>query len=103
MKDLVAVVAQVKKFLKLYSLRKYYSCLLKWRLKLQNSNINLNFLSEVMYFSKRSTSKKFSHYATEQIGFPLSRNYRDTGFRTTGKTDKGNRGKRFERYGGIIM
>lgn len=66
-------------------------------------NISLNFLSEVLYFSKRLTRKKFSHCATEQIGFPIFRNYRDTGVRTTDKIDSGNRGKGFERYGGNIM
>lgn len=86
MEDLVAVVAQVKKLLKLYFLRKYYSGLLKWRLKLQYTNISLNFLAEVFYFSKRSTRKKFSHCATEQISFPVFRNYMDTGDRTRKKT-----------------
>lgn len=94
---MVAILAQVKKLLNLYSLRKY-SCLWKWRLKLQTSNISLSFLSEVFYFSKRSARKNFSHCATEQIGFPIFRNYMDRGARTTEKTVSGNRGKGSERY-----
>lgn len=58
MEDLVTVVAQVKKLLKLYSLRKYYSCLLKWRLKLQSSNMSLSLLEEAFYFSKKINQKE---------------------------------------------
>lgn len=59
----------------------------------------LNILSEVLYFSKRSTSKKFSYCATKQITLPIFRNDDDAEGRTTDSIASGNRGKRMERYG----
>lgn len=84
MKDLVAVVNvahQVKKLLKLYSLRKY-NILLKWRLKLRK--------------------KILSHYATEQIVLPIFRIDSNAYSRTTDRIVSGNRDKGIERYGGDI-
>lgn len=68
---MVAILAQVKKLLKLYSLRKY-SCLLKCGLELQNSNISLNFLSEVFYFPKGQLERNSATVLQSRLVFPFS-------------------------------
>lgn len=102
MKDLIDVVNvahQVKKLLKLYSLRKY-SILLKLRLKLQIWNVSP--VRDIVFLKKKTTRKKFSPYATEPTALPIFRNDSDAEVRTKDRIAIRNRGKGMERYGGDL-